>query len=116
MKWIGGGLVFLAELGMYFALGWLPVARFGGLIGWLVGVAVVVLVAAVWARFLAPKASHPLPMQPALIVRTLLLASGAAAFLAVGAPVVAIAQIAAIVIGTPLMMVWPPEPPRARAA
>ncbi len=115
MKWIGGALVFLAELGMYVALGWYGAEQFDGVLAWVAPVLLVVAVAAIWFQFLAPKARRPLPPAPQLIVRTLLLAGGAAAFFAVGASALAVAQIAVIVIGTPLMAIWPPEEPPASA-
>jgi hypothetical protein len=117
MRWIGGTLIFLAEIAMGWALAWLGLALLHEQLGWPVvpafGAAIVVpfAVALLWGTFLSPKARRPLPPGATLAARTLLLLSGAIAFLAVGSAALAIAQVAAIIVGTALMAIWPIDIP-----
>lgn len=108
MMWIGGALIFGAEVAMY--VGFLVWGNhaFDGLTGWLVGIAAVVTVAAFWMRFLSPKA--PQPLQPRIVhltVREALLILGAAAWFLSGYTVMAIVTLAAAVVGTAISIVWP---------
>ena len=111
MRWIGGGLIFLAELGMPSALAWLGVALIGGALGWAAGIVAALAVALLWGTFLSPKARRPLAPAATLAARTLLLLAGAIAFLAAGSAALAIAQAAAVVVGTVLMAIWPVDHP-----
>lgn len=107
MRWIGGTLIFLAEVAMICALVWLANALIGAPLGWVVGLVVAVAVATLWGTYLSPKARRPLAPGATLAARTLLLLAGALAFLAVGATALGIAQAAVIIVGTALMAIWP---------
>lgn len=84
MKWIGGLIVFLAELGMFWALMSLGPFLVDGVVGWVLGAAFLVAGALIWSAFLAPKAHQRLPDAPRIVVSTVLLLAGAGVFFAIG--------------------------------
>lgn len=100
MKMTGGAAVFLAELGMLVGLSWWGLLAFPGVMSWVVGIGLPVLVLVIWQVFLSPKASQPVPGPVQFAVRLLLLLTGAAALWAVGVPELAIAQAILAILGT----------------
>ena len=53
------GLRFLLELSALTALAYWGLAEHDGVVQWLLGLGAPLVAAAVWGRFVAPKASHP---------------------------------------------------------
>ena len=100
----GGATVFLAELGMYVGFAWWGLAAYQGAMSWVVGIGLPVVIMAIWAVFLSPRATMPPPEAAQFVVRTLLLLLGAAAFWAVGVPILAIAQAVLVVVGTAMSL------------
>lgn len=107
MKMTGGAAVFLAELGMLVGLSWWGLLAFEGVMSWVVGIGLPVIVLVIWGVFLSPKASMPPPLPAQIAVRLLLLLTGAAALWAVGVPEFAIAQAILAVLGT-VFATWGP--------
>ncbi|MFW7413486.1 YrdB family protein [Demequina sp. SO4-18] len=104
MNRAGGATVFLAELGMYVGLAWWGLAAYQGAMSWVVGIGLPVVVMAIWAVFLSPRATMPPPESAQTSVRIGLLLLGAVAFWAVGMPILAIAQAILAVVGTGLAL------------
>ncbi|WP_062132507.1 YrdB family protein [Demequina aestuarii] len=102
MNGAGSATVFLAELGMYVGVAWWGLAAYEGVWSWIVGIGLPLAVMGIWAVFLSPRAGMPLPDGAQVAVRVALLLVGAAAFWAVGMPVLAIAQAVLAVVGTAL--------------
>ena len=100
MKMTGGAAVFLAELGMLVGLSWWGLLAFQGVMSWVAGIGLPVIVLVIWQVFLSPKASQPVPLPVQFAVRLLLLLTGAGALWAVGVPELAIAQAILAVLGT----------------
>lgn len=101
MAWLGGALIFFAELLMYVGLVVFARHLIDGPAGWVVGAGAVVIVAALWMRHLSPKAT--MPVQPhivALAVRETVLFGGAAAWYFSGNVVPAVVMVALAVVGT----------------
>lgn len=104
MNRAGGATVFLAELGMYVGFAWWGLAAYQGALSWVVGIGLPVAVMGVWAVFLSPRATMPVPEPVRTSVRIGLLLLGAAAFWAVGVEILAIAQAVLAIVGTGLAL------------
>jgi len=119
MKWLGGALVFGAELAMYAGLFWWGYSTFDGYWGWLIGLSVPFFVSVFWSLVLSPRAPRPLPKTAKTLTRLALILAGAAAWWFAELPVVAIATAASGLVGTAIAARWPidmpgvqrPEPP-----
>ena len=84
MGYANDGLRFLLELGALAALAYWGFSEFGGLVQWLLGLGTPLLAAAMWGRFVAPKASHPQVDPRRLLLEIAVFGSGAAALLVSG--------------------------------
>ena len=116
MKWLGGTLVFLAELAMYAGLFWWGFSEFGAYWRWLIGLSVPFFVSVVWSVSLSPRAPKPLPTPMKIAVRLVLMLTGAAAWWLAGLPILAVATAAAALIGTAIALRWPIDMPGRAAA
>ncbi len=114
MAWVGGALIFYAEMSLLVALAWWPVASLGGPLGWALAVALPLTLAVVWGRNLSPRARAPLRPVPSAIVRTCLLAAGTLLYADLGAGVAMVLHTGAWVVGTPVALRWPLEPKPSR--
>jgi hypothetical protein len=112
MKWLGGTLVFAAELAMYAGGFWWGYTTFSGYWGWLVGLTIPFFVSVFWSLTLSPRAPRPLPTPLKVTVRLVLLLAGAAAWWFADLPVVAIATAASALVGTAIATKWPIDEPR----
>ncbi|WP_062308044.1 DUF2568 domain-containing protein [Demequina subtropica] len=110
MRWLGGGLIFLAELTMYAALAWWPVAAIGGILGWPLALLLPIVVGLLWFVSLSPKAPRPIGAMPTLVARTMLLAAGSLLYASIGATTMLWIHTAAWVVGTPIAVRWAVEP------
>jgi hypothetical protein len=63
LRWIALVVRFLLEVAALVALVYAAVATVDGVAGWILGVVLAVVAAAVWGRFVAPRAPHP-PRTP----------------------------------------------------
>jgi len=106
--WVGGTLIFIAELAMLVAIGYWAFHAFDGAVQWVVGLGVPLAVAVVWGLFFSPKASVTMPKAAKLVGRTLILLAGPAALWASDQTELAIALAAVIVVGTVLTWGWEP--------
>ena len=107
MKWLGGTLIFLAELAMYVGLFMWGFQTFDTFFRWLVGLAVPLFVSVFWSLYLSPRAPKPLRQPVKMAVRTGLLLVGAAAFFVIGWTVWGIVTLALIAMGTVIAVRWP---------
>jgi len=107
MKWLGGTLVFLAELAMYAGLFWWGYTQFDGYWSWLFGLTIPFFVSVVWSLSLSPKAPRPFPTPIKITVRLALLLAGAAAWWLAGNHIVGLATAATALIGTAIAARWP---------
>ncbi len=73
------GLRFLLELAALAALAYWGFAEHEGVVQWLLGLGAPLVAAAVWGRFVAPKASHPTIDPLRLALEVLVFGSGVAA-------------------------------------
>jgi len=111
MKWLGGTLVFLAELAMYAGLFWWGYTSFSGYWGWLVGLSIPFFVSVLWSVTLSPKAPRPLPTPAKVTTRLVLLLAGAAAWWLSDVHLAAIATAASALVGTAIAARWPIDEP-----
>lgn len=102
MKWIGAGMVFLAELGMYVCLIIVALRAVESPWRFALAAAFVVVVASVWGTFLSPRAPRPLPLAAALAARLVLVLGAAALATALGALPLAVIVASLMVVGTAL--------------
>lgn len=121
MKWLGGTLVFLAELSMFAGLFWWGYTEFDGYWSWLIGLSIPFFVSVFWSLCLSPRAPRPLPTPLKITTRLVLLLVGAAAWWLAEQPVVAIITAAFALVGTFIAQRWPfdlpgtPQPERTEA-
>jgi hypothetical protein len=111
MKWLGGTLVFLAELSMLAGLFWWGYTTFDGYWGWLIGLSVPFFVSVIWSLSLSPRAPRPLPTPVKVSTRLVLLLAGAAAWWLADEQVVAIITAAFALAGTYIAERWPFDMP-----
>ncbi|MGC4175091.1 YrdB family protein [Demequina sp.] len=111
MKWLGGTLVFLAELAMYAGMFWWGYTSFPHFWGWLVGLGVPFFVSVFWSLTLSPKAPRPLPTPAKVITRLVLLLAGATAWWLADVRWAAIATAASALVGTALAAKYPIDVP-----
>ena len=78
------GLRFLLELAALTALAYWGFAEHDGVVQWLLGLGAPLAAAAVWGRFVAPKASHPTIDPLRLALELLVFGSGVAALCIAG--------------------------------
>jgi hypothetical protein len=107
MKWLGGTLVFLAELAMFAGLFWWGYSTFEGYWGWLIGLSVPFFVSVIWSLSLSPKAPRPLPTPLKITTRLILLLVGAAVWWLADQQVVAVVAAAFALVGTYIAQRWP---------
>jgi hypothetical protein len=81
------GLRFLLELAALAAVAYWGFHEFGGVVQWVIGLGGPLLLAAVWGRFMSPKASHPTVDPVRLVIEVLVFGAGVAALFAAGAAV-----------------------------
>jgi len=116
MKWLGGTLVFLAELAMYAGMFWWGYTTFDGFWGWLIGLSVPFFVSVFWSLTLSPRAPRPLPMPVKVTTRLALLLAGAAAWWFAELQWAAIAAAASALVGTAIAARYPIDEPGAAEA
>ncbi|MFD7066342.1 YrdB family protein [Streptomyces sp. NPDC059913] len=96
-------LAFLVELAALGALAWWGVAAGDGVAARvLLGVGAPVVAAVVWGLFAAPRARFRPPLAGVLLVKAVVLGSGAYAVHAVGHPVAAVCFAVVVVVNTVL--------------
>jgi hypothetical protein len=111
MKWLGGSLVFAAELSMFAGLFWWGYTTFDGYWGWLVGLSIPFFVSVVWSLSLSPRAPRPLPTPAKITTRLVLLLVGAAAWWLADQHIVAIITAVFALVGTYIAERWPFDMP-----
>lgn len=111
MKWLGGTLVFLAELAMYAGMFWWGYTTFDGFWSWLVGLSIPFFVSVLWSLTLSPKASRPLPTPAKVTTRLVLLLAGAAAWWLTDLHLAGIATAASALVGTAIAARYPIDEP-----
>ena len=111
MKWLGGTLVFLAELAMYAGMFWWGYSTFPHYWGWLVGLTVPFAVSVIWSLSLSPRAPRPLPTPAKVTTRLVLLLAGAAAWWLADLHLAAIATAASALVGTAIAAKYPIDEP-----
>jgi Protein of unknown function (DUF2568) len=82
MRYGNHGLRFLLELAALGSLAYWGFAENDGLAQWLLGLGLPLLAAAVWGRFVAPKASHPTTDPQRLLLELLVFGAGVVALAA----------------------------------
>ena len=115
MKWLGGTLVFLAELAMYAGFFWWGYTNFDGYWSWLWGLSIPFFVSVIWSVSLSPKAPRPFPRPMKIGVRLILLLAGAAAWWLTDQHVVAIITAAFALVGSYIAERWPFDLPGVAA-
>lgn len=111
MKWLGGTLVFLAELAMYAGMFWWGYVTFDGFWRWLIGLSIPFFVSVFWSLTLSPKAPRPLPTPAKVATRLALLLVGAVAWWFADVYWAAIATAASALIGTAVAARYPIDEP-----
>ena len=106
--WVGGTLIFIAELAMLVAIAYWAFHAFDGVVQWVVGLGVPLAVAVLWGYVFSPKASVSMPKAAKLTGRTAILLLGPVALWAADQTELAIALAAVIVVGTVLTWGWEP--------
>jgi len=103
MWWALAGLRFLAELGLLTALGYVGWVLVEGpaLLRVLLAACLPLLAAAVWGRWVAPRASRRLEDPARLAVEVVLFAGAVVALAVLGSPVAAALLAAAYLVGAP---------------
>ena len=115
MKWLGGTLVFLAELSMFAGLFWWGYTTFDGYWGWLIGLSIPFFVSVIWSLSLSPRAPRPFPTPLKIGVRLILLIAGAVAWWLADQHLVAIITAAFALAGTYIAERWPFDMPGVAA-
>jgi hypothetical protein len=90
MGYANDALRFLLELAALGSLAYWGFAEHGGAVQWVWGLGAPLLVAVVWGRFVAPKASHPASDPARLLLEVAVFGSGAVALAAADATVLAV--------------------------
>jgi hypothetical protein len=90
MGYANDGLRFLLELAALVSLGYWGFAEHEGVVQWLLGLGAPLVAAAVWGRFVAPKASHPTVDPLRLLLELLVFGSGVAALCLAGSTMLAV--------------------------
>jgi hypothetical protein len=111
MKWLGGTLVFLAELAMIAGMFWWGYTQFDGYWSWLIGLSIPFFVSVIWSVSLSPRAPRPLPTPLKTTVRLALLLAGAAAWWFADQQAAAVITAAFAIIGTLIAKRWPIDMP-----
>jgi hypothetical protein len=78
-------LRFLLEMAALAALAYWGFHEFGGVAQWVIALGAPLLVAAVWGRFMSPKASHPTVDPVRILIEMAVFGAGVAALLAADA-------------------------------
>jgi len=101
------GLRFILELCALAALGYWGYRTGGGTLT-KVGLAAgaVIATAVVWATFVAPNASVPIPDTAHLLLQVLVFGAAAAALYTLGQPTIATAFAATVLVNAALMTAW----------
>jgi hypothetical protein len=81
---LNDGLRFLLEMALLAALAYWGFSEQTGVVQWVVGLGAPLVVAVVWGRFIAPKASHPTADPLRLLLEVVVFAAGVAALFAAG--------------------------------
>lgn len=94
-------LRFLLELALLAAYAVVGVGLVAGVAGWVLGAALVLLVAAAWGQFLSPRRRHELGLGRRIALELVLFLAAGAGLAAVGRPVWGAALVAAelVVLG-----------------
>jgi hypothetical protein len=86
MGWANDGLRFLLEMALLASLAYWGFSEQTGALQWVLGLGAPLLVAGVWGRFTAPKASHPITDPLRLAQEVVVFAAGVAALCAGDGP------------------------------
>jgi Protein of unknown function (DUF2568) len=98
MRWANDGLRFLLEMALLGSLAYWGFSEEGGAVQWLLGLGAPLLVAVVWGRFIAPKASHPTTDPLRLVLEAAVFGAGVAALLAADQTVLAFVFTALVLV------------------
>jgi hypothetical protein len=98
MGYANDGLRFTLELSALAALGYWGFVEFDRVVQWLVGLGALLLAAAVWGTFVAPKASRPTVDPVRLLLEVAVFGSGVAALVAAGSTALALVFAALVVV------------------
>jgi hypothetical protein len=90
MGYANDGLRFLLELAALASLAYWGFADHGGVVQWLLGLGAPLVAAAVWGRFVAPKASHPTVDPVRLVLEVAVFGAGVVALGVAGQTALAI--------------------------
>jgi hypothetical protein len=110
MGWANHGLRFLLEIALLASLAYWGFSEQSGTLQWVLGLGAPLLVAVVWGRFVAPKASHPTTDPLRLLLEVALFAAGVAALFAADRSVLAIVFAALVLFHLTLTFVLEQRP------
>jgi hypothetical protein len=100
-------VTFLLELAMLAALAYWGLQTDASLpVRIALGVGTPLVVALIWARFMAPKSRRRLTGTPYLVLKAVLFGAAAIALVVTGEPALALVFVVMAVINQALMMVW----------
>jgi uncharacterized protein DUF2568 len=98
MGWANDGLRFMLEMVLLASLAYWGFSQHAGAVQWLLGLGAPLLVAAVWGRFIAPKASHPTTDPARLLLEVVVFAAGVAALFAADRTALAVVFAALVLV------------------
>jgi hypothetical protein len=90
MGWANDGLRFVLEIALLTSLAYWGFSEQTGALQWVLGLGAPLVVAVVWGRFIAPKASHPATDPLRLVLEVAVFAAGVAALVAADQAVLAL--------------------------
>jgi Protein of unknown function (DUF2568) len=108
-------LRFVLEMAALAALAYWGFHEFGGIAEWLIGLGAPLLLAAVWGRFMSPKASHPTVDPVRLLIEVTVFGAGVAALFASDATAVAVVFAVLAVLHLALTFALGQRPERGAA-
>jgi hypothetical protein len=115
MGYANYGLRFLLELTALGSLAYWGFAENDGVAQWLLGLGLPLVAAAVWGRFVAPKASHPTTDPQRLLLELLVFGSGVLALAAADEVTLAVVFGALVVLHLGLTFVLGQRPRESAA-
>lgn len=95
---LNDGLRFLLELALLASLAYWGFSEQAGVVQWVLGLGAPLLVAVVWGRFIAPKASHPTTDPLRVLLEVAVFAAGVAALFTADRTVLALVFAALVLV------------------
>ena len=110
MGWANHGPRFLLQIALLASLAYWGFSQQVGALQWALGVGAPLVIAVVWGRFIAPKASHPTSDPPRLLLELAVIAAGVAALFAAAETVLALVFAALVLVHLSLTFVLDQRP------